>query len=118
MLGISRSSAYSLFLPIILVVVTKCKLLVDAINSIPWANVLFADALSLEGHEIHVAMGNYIAVDACIHGLCHTLRWADQVHARLRTPCDARPPLQFRGTNACQRVFFLGATVLGREFSS
>ena len=69
MLGISRSSAYSLFLPLVLVTASKCKLLVEAINYVPWANVLFADALSLEGHDIHVAMGNYIAVDACIHGL-------------------------------------------------
>jgi hypothetical protein len=79
LLGVSRISAYSLFLPLLLVTMSKCKLLVEAINRMQWANVLFADALNLEGHEIHIAMGNYIGVAGTLHAIAHTLRWQAQV---------------------------------------
>ena len=68
-----------MFVPILLVTLSKCKLLAEVINSVQWANVLFADALSTEGHTIHVALGNYIAIDSAIHAFAHTLRWGDQV---------------------------------------
>eukprot|EP00959_Pyramimonas_sp_CCMP1952_P358317 7502694-Pyramimonas_sp.AAC.2 len=86
LLGFSRISAYSMFLPILLVVVSKCKFLVETVNRIQWCNVLFADALSLEGHEIHVLMGNFIGVASAIHAVAHFLRWLDQV-------CDERTNL-------------------------
>ena len=84
LLGFSRITAYSMLLPLLLVVVTKCKLLVEYINRIQWCNVLFADALSLEGHGIHVVMGNFIGVASGIHAVAHLLRWGDQVDT-LRT---------------------------------
>ena len=72
-LAMSRMSAFSLYPPMILVFLTKCKACIDRLNKTP-----FSMHMTKDNHELHTYCGRYIAFDVWIHTFFHLLRFGLQ----------------------------------------
>ena len=69
----SRISAFTLYPPIFLIFMTKCKATINFLMRTPLSMFMVNDQ-----HEFHSYCGKYIAYDVWIHTLFHLLRWGFQ----------------------------------------
>ena len=72
-LAISRMSAFSMYPPMVLIFITKCKTLINWLETTPASMWMLKDF-----HELHIYCGTYIAYDIFVHTLFHLLRYANQ----------------------------------------
>ena len=72
-LAVSRVSAFSMYPPTVLVFLTKCKTLINWLETTPASMYMLKDF-----HELHAYCGVYIAYDVLVHTLFHILRYASQ----------------------------------------
>ena len=77
-LGISRSSAFSLYPVIILVFFSKCKATLNYLEKTPISMFMINNS-----HKLHSYCGWYIAIDVWIHTIFHLLRWSHQGNIQL-----------------------------------
>ena len=77
-LGISRISAFTLYPPMILIFMTKCKATINFLMKTPVSLFMVDDQ-----HELHAFCGRYIAIDVWIHTIFHCLRWGIQGNINL-----------------------------------
>lgn len=72
-LAISRISAFTLYPPMFLIFMTKCKATINFLMRTPLSLFMVDDQ-----HELHSFCGKYIAFDVWVHTLFHCLRWGIQ----------------------------------------
>jgi hypothetical protein len=72
-LAISRISAFTLYPPMFLIFMTKCKATINFLMRTPLSMFMTDDQ-----HEFHSFCGKYIAYDVWVHTVFHLLRWGVQ----------------------------------------
>jgi len=69
-LAISRISAFTMYPPMVLIFLTKCKATINFLMRTPLSLFMVDDQ-----HELHAFCGKFIAYDVWVHTLFHCLRW-------------------------------------------
>jgi len=76
---VARASAYDMYIPTIVVFISKCKALMNWVRH----SFLRLWLSQVDDHSLHASMGKTILVDSMIHTACHTLRWLSQENKKL-----------------------------------
>ena len=74
MLAISRASAFALYPPLVIVILTKCKALLSWAERTP----IEIYVKLLNSHEMHAKTGRFVGMAALLHTVAHCIRWALQ----------------------------------------
>jgi len=75
-LVISKTSAFAMYPPLVLIFLSKCKATLNFVNKTPIS--LFIPEFVVDSHTCHSYCGYFIAYSAWVHTIFHILRWINQ----------------------------------------